>query len=173
MADTQETIADIIAEKRRQADEIERDVVEKMKRGEMTSDQYARELVADIRREADRLEAAHKRERGDCAKLRDALEKVQKKIKYLIGNLTVPNSLVASRMEINGIINAALAEPPRNCDVFTPNECRERFLKFCGRHYCNRNCPYFNCKDANECVLAFAQSPCGSGESNREKGGDK
>lgn len=120
-----------------------------------------------------RLEAAHKRERGDSAKLRDALEKVQKKIKYLIGNLTVPNSLVASRMEINGIINAALAEPPRNCDVFTPNECRERFLKFCGRHYCNRNCPYFNCKDANECVLAFAQSPCGSGESNREKGGDK
>jgi hypothetical protein len=68
MADTNETIADIIAEKRRQADKIERDCAEKIKRGEMISDQFARELVADIRREADRLEAAHKRERGDCAK---------------------------------------------------------------------------------------------------------
>lgn len=61
MAETQETTADIIAEKRRRADEIERDCAEKMRRGEMTSDQYARELVADIRREADRLGAAAKR----------------------------------------------------------------------------------------------------------------
>lgn len=38
MSDKQETIADIIAEKRRRADEIERDCAEKMKRGEMTSD---------------------------------------------------------------------------------------------------------------------------------------
>ena len=74
MSDTNETIADIVAEKRRQADEIERDCAEKMKRGEMISDCYARELVADIRKEADRLEAAHKREHGDCAKLREALE---------------------------------------------------------------------------------------------------
>ena len=64
MADTQETIADIIAEKRRRADEIERDCAEKMKRGEMVSDCYARELVADIRREADRLDAAYKREKA-------------------------------------------------------------------------------------------------------------
>ena len=82
-----ETIADIIAEKRRRADEIERDCAEKMRRGEMVSDCYARELVADIRREADRLDAAHKRELskirpkngadfgqlGDCAKLREAV----------------------------------------------------------------------------------------------------
>lgn len=74
MAKENETIADIIAEKRRRADEIERDCAEKMKRGEMVSDCYARELVADIRREADRLEAAHKREmvevesngKGEC-----------------------------------------------------------------------------------------------------------
>ena len=97
MAETQETTADIIAEKRRRADEIERDCAEKMRRGEMVSDRYARELVADIRREADRLEAACKRDKaaieadalavggmveaarkrgcGDCAKLRDALQK--------------------------------------------------------------------------------------------------
>lgn len=74
MAETQETIADIIAEKRRRADEIERDCAKKMKRGEMVSDCYARELVVDIRREADRLEAAQRR---DCASIerivRDAI----------------------------------------------------------------------------------------------------
>jgi hypothetical protein len=64
MAKENETIADIIAEKRRRADEIERDCAEKMKRGEMVSDCYARELVADIRREADRLDAAHRREKA-------------------------------------------------------------------------------------------------------------
>ena len=73
MTDTNEIIADIIAEKRRQADKIERDVAEKMKRDEMTSDQYARELVADMRREADRLEAANRREidvlKQRCAEL--------------------------------------------------------------------------------------------------------
>ena len=56
---------------------------------------------------------------GNAAKLREALEQVQKKINYLIGNLTVSNSLVANRMEINGIINAALAAPPRNCEMFS------------------------------------------------------
>ena len=45
-----ETIAHIVAEKRNRADEIERDVAEKMKRGEMISDQYAREVVADLRK---------------------------------------------------------------------------------------------------------------------------
>lgn len=58
-----ETIAHIVAEKRNRADEIERDVAEKMKRGEMISDQYAREVVADLRKEADRIEAAWMRER--------------------------------------------------------------------------------------------------------------
>lgn len=90
-----ETIADIVAEKRRRADEIERDCAEKMKRGEMTSDQYARELVADIRREADRLEAANRREvattkeslavgnSGDSAKLREVISTLRTALKEI------------------------------------------------------------------------------------------
>lgn len=72
---------------------------------------------------------------GNAAKLREALEQVQKKINYLIGNLTVSNSLVANRMEINGIINAALAAPPRNCDRFgTDNmEASLAYEEFCDR----------------------------------------
>ena len=56
-----ETVADIVKKKREQADEIERYVAAKMKSGETVLDQYARELIADIRRDADRLEAALKR----------------------------------------------------------------------------------------------------------------
>ena len=119
MADN-ETTADIIAAMR---DEAARADMEQ----ECSIDDAA--SAAKMMREfARRFEAAHKREMrdavtncnqfGNAAKLREALEQVQKKINYLIGNLTVSNSLVANRMEINGIINAALAAPPRNCDRF-------------------------------------------------------
>ena len=118
MADN-ETTADIIAAMR---DEAARADMEQ----ECSIDDAA--SAAKMMREfARRFEAAHKREMrdavtncnqfGNAAKLRESLEQVQKKINYLIGNLTVSNSLVANRMEINGIINAALAAPPRNCDL--------------------------------------------------------
>ena len=68
----QETVTDIIAQKRLRAKYIECDCAEKIKRGEMVSDCYARELVKDIR-----LEAALMRECGDAAKLREALMKCQ------------------------------------------------------------------------------------------------
>jgi len=73
----QETVTDIIAQKRLRAKYIECDCAEKIKRGEMVSDCYARELVKDIRLEAARLEAALMRECGDAAKLREALMKCQ------------------------------------------------------------------------------------------------
>lgn len=58
---------------------------------------------------------------------RQALVAVQKKIEYLCGSFNVPNSLVAGRMEINGIINAALAIPRRNCDVLSADDVKIRF----------------------------------------------
>lgn len=66
MSNMNETITDIIAEKRRRANEIERVCAEKVKRGVLVSEQFAagiRDLVADTRQEADRLEAALKREK--------------------------------------------------------------------------------------------------------------
>jgi hypothetical protein len=57
MADTNETIADIIAEMRG------------MGNYQRYSGDHARVL-------ANRLEAAHRRERGDCAKLREAVKAV-------------------------------------------------------------------------------------------------
>ncbi len=126
-----ETLCDIIAEKRRRAEAIERVCAEKMKRGEMVSDRYARELVANIRREADRLEAALKRERispdgeagaakrslegCDCAKLREALSDAC----YAMFNFLKTRSGGYEEMA-NALdkAKAALAAPPRNCDRF-------------------------------------------------------
>ncbi len=152
-----ETIADIIAEKRRQADKIERDCAEKMKRGEMVSDCYARALVADIRREADRLETAMNRERakieadalevggiveaarrevpGNAAAMREALTK--------IFNLT--NSLdedcAVDPVDIRNIAKAVLAEPVRNCDRLDVDDAFEAFTFICDATDC-RDCPY-------------------------------
>ena len=53
-------------------------------------------------------------------------------------------------------VNAALAAPPRNCDVGTENEQNERFLKFCTSMDCKRYCPLFK---ADSCELAWAQMP--------------
>ncbi len=118
MSERQETVDDIIAEKRRRAEEIERDCAEKMKRGEMVSDCYARELVADIRREADRLEAAHRRERGNSAALREALEAAELGLFWWQSgsmNRDKHRALIAT-------IKAALAAPPRNCDIYFTEE---------------------------------------------------
>lgn len=174
MTKENETIADIIAEKRRRADEIERDCAEKMKRGKMVSDCYARELVADIRQEADRMEAAHKRELeavGNAAKLREALSK------FCAYSAVVLNTGMFNRVHLEALLNmakAALAEPPRNCDVGTVMEQGKRFAAFC---YKNRNaesccgdCPAFNkgTPRGAECELTWAQMPY-----EAEKGGAK
>ena len=57
MGDTNETIADIAAEMRRAAVKVEARVGGK-------PNQFQRELIADLRKEADRLEAAWKREKA-------------------------------------------------------------------------------------------------------------
>ena len=123
MSDKQETIADIIAEKRRQADKIERNCAEMMKRGEMISDCYARELVADIRREADRLEAAHRRELaagGDAAALREALQAFAEWFDH--------DGSEDGYGDIRDKARAALSAPPRNCERFaTADDAKREF----------------------------------------------
>lgn len=158
MAETQETIADIIAEKRARADEIERDVAEKMKRGEMISDRYARELVADMRAEADRLEAALRREKaaieadalavggivgatakkslvvGDAAKLREALVNISK---YADCSAMRQHDEHTQHYieQIRKWAEAALAAPVRNCEKYkTPEDCMRAFVSYVRKH---------------------------------------
>jgi hypothetical protein len=69
----------------------------------------------------DRLEAAWKRESGDCAKLREALCEILSYIesfhKYIIpGKREKTTAIFAVADTIRGKARAALAAPPRNCD---------------------------------------------------------
>jgi hypothetical protein len=95
MADTHETSADIIAEMRRR-------IAVKMSDAWYTQEEW--------RKLCDRLEAAWKRESGDCAKLREALENLYDQICH--GE--TEQHVAANRQ----MIRAALSAPPRNCDRF-------------------------------------------------------
>ena len=66
----------------------------------------------DIRLMLDRFDAARKRERGDCAKMREALGKLRAELWN--------NTVIAGKrkFELYEIADAALAAPPRNCDRF-------------------------------------------------------
>ena len=96
MADN-ETIADIIAEMRG------------MGNYQRYSGDHARVL-------ANRLDAAHRRERGDCAKLREALEQVSELNDLWFDTFTLPDGATSIHDEIEDVISAALAATPRNCD---------------------------------------------------------
>lgn len=107
MADTHETIEDIIAEMRRC-------IAVKMSDAWYTQEEW--------RKLCDRLEAAYKREHGDAAKLREALEAIDKNTDLLdisediAPHLHPSHSFVA--VQIRKIVRAALSVPPRNCDRF-------------------------------------------------------
>lgn len=104
-----ETIADIIAEKRREANYIVQVAQGKCH----TRRDKAEDEARDIRREADRLEAANKREAsGNTAALHEALKPVKR---YLDG-------YTVNILELRRTVDAALTAPARNCDRFASAE---------------------------------------------------
>lgn len=120
MADTHETSADIIAEMRLGAtgdmpfayrigrpDRIVEYKTEDGKKYVQRSTVIESVTIDEL---ADRLEAAYRREFGDCAKLREALENLYDQICH--GE--TEQHVAANRQ----MIRAALAAPPRNCDRF-------------------------------------------------------
>lgn len=168
------TISDIIAEKRNRANEIERDVAAKMANGEMLSDLYARELIADMRREAERLEAAAKRECGNAAAMREALEKCVDLI-LRFGNAELVETPLEVIIDIETILKAALSAPPKNCDVGSAEEQVMRFDAFVrdrrGDLNCTGKCPAHNGVDFGvvRCVLQWAQMPYEEGGAERAR----
>jgi len=54
---------------------------------------------------------------------------------------------------------AALAAPPRNCDVGTPEEQAERQVNFCRDHPRCAGCPCVGRVKYNKCEFAWAQMP--------------
>ena len=152
-----ETIADIVAEMRALSNPISDGII-----------------AIDGRSIADRLEAAHRRERGDCAKLREAVKLC---LRGMCGYCRMDAEARGMTTEcVNGCevmlgAKAALAAPPRNCDVGTAEEQDERFHRFC---VMQRKGSCAGCPDpvggrtvANgirECALVWAQMPYEGGE---------
>ena len=151
------------------ANETTADIIAEMCDEGRTGESSCLEWVgAKMRDYADRLEAAHRRERGDCAKLREALEFIKQYFDK-IDPFNI-NTYTFSQIEvehINEAIDAALAAPPRNCDVSTVKELNVRYDKFCYAHRSPENgcggCP-LNGEPC--CELAWAQMPY-------EEGGDE
>ena len=112
------------------------------------------ETVADIMAEIVGRDAACRQPVTDChgsntAAMRDALLIVKR---LFDGRLMWQPDI----RKAHEAVNAALAAPPRNCDVGTEKEQNERFLKFCTSIDCKRYCPLFK---ADSCELAWAQMP--------------
>ena len=145
-----ETIEDIIAEKRERADEIERDVAAKMASGEMVSEQYAREVIADLRMEADRLDAAAKRERGNAAAMREALVELRNASRNFYNQILnsqyskILDKYTCERQGFPAVLhlryaipkaNRALSSPPRNFDLYdNKTDAETRFVEETGEN---------------------------------------
>ena len=65
--------------------------------------------------------------------------------------------------EAHKAVNAALAEPPRNCDVGTPEEQFKRFNMFCFPIKC-RECKLYTEEDLHDCIFRWLQLPYEKGD---------
>lgn len=101
MADTNDTIDGLLAEFRGYS-------------AGMPASYHVTMSWADFRRMLDRFDAALRRERGDCAKLREALDE-SRRIASGLGGCRLNDYWKLN--EIVRVCEAALSAPPRNCDV--------------------------------------------------------
>lgn len=147
MINGQETGADIISEMRRAKTEFpfvylmgEPDTPEVI-------DAKTKEIVAprkiNIRRVtvselADRFEAAYKRERGDAAAMRKALIRCATLGEYCFQDI---------HAEVANVSRAALAEPPRNCDIIPDEKLVDEFCRYLGYDPMNPNNGYADGQD--------------------------
>lgn len=85
----------------------------------------------------------------NAAAMREALKTVKR---YLDGyTVNVP--------EMRSQVDAALAEPPRNCDVGTAEEQAERYMNFCHNYPKCTGCPCVGRMLYHQCEFAWAQLP--------------
>ena len=125
-----------------------------------------RDIAKMLRQAADMMdraddEAAAKRERettsekssqvGNAAAMREALVIV----KRLFDGLLMWQTDIRKAHEA---VNAALAEPPRNCDVGTVKEQSEMFFEFCTPKRCDE-CKVHEDDSFYRCVLRWCQMP--------------
>lgn len=191
MASENETIAGIVAVMRHDA-ELCHDIWLNDPNNNSQSDSiceilndYARHIEAAWKREREELEryvaskmldgATIVDNRGNAAAMREALVKCSgialqwqaDEADGVAGTTDKPSARSAAEavMDMEFEINAALAEPPRNCDVGTAEEQGKRHNAFCRKHFTpdrlGGNCRKCPLKDRRgwSCQLAWAQMP--------------
>ena len=62
--------------------------------------------------------------------MRDGLNEIRSRLTYLYGHIDGTFDPPALK-EVYEIAGTALSAPPRNCDVGTPEDQRNRFMRFC------------------------------------------
>ena len=72
------------------------------------------------------------------------------------------------------VVDAALAEPLRNCEVGTEEEQAERFYSFCKKFQsgiqgmCSSECPCKECCDMCHCLIKWSQMPYEKGKTDEQ-----
>ena len=169
MSEKNETIAEIVRDKRELAARIKSSLSSVPARRD---DELAEARAHE--RDADRIEAAAKREKelrdvkrqpvGDVAAMREALEMMSTLFERGVICTSYANSAEEMEQieELYRKAKAALSEPPRNCDVGTADEQAQRYGKFCEEHDCYARNPLHACplhEDGFDCRLRWAQMP--------------
>ena len=121
----------------------------------------------------DSLEAAHERERGNSAVLREALTKVKEWMAHRIATCGFEASATVPTM-LEDVVLPALAAPARECDVGTPAEQTARFAEFCKSHRHSdmpkcAGCPLEDIPDGTGCSQALGQMPYNESEVSNDK----
>lgn len=105
---------------------------------------------------------------GNQQKMREALEFAARQLEDATESDEYGDDvvyLVGCMRTVAEACRAALAAPPRNCDVGTPEEQERRYERFCDSHKwvddeganaCLADCPLYN---TTECALHWAQTP--------------
>lgn len=113
--------------------------------------------------------------------LREALKVIRGMVNEELEDLkAISDEVRADFISIRGWCDHALAKPPRQCDMGTPDEQSERFENFCLKHIgCaeetgGRHCVGCPLEKASKnitqkCELYWAQMPYEKGETNGNK----
>ena len=110
---------------------------------------------------------------GNAAKMRDALRQVSRVAvemtrKTVTGESEDRKTVDEWALRLCDIVSAALAAPPRNCDVGTDEEQSSRYEELCDRHTCGSRCSATGCP-----MYEYDCSPFAWGQMPYEEGGAK
>ena len=98
---------------------------------------------------------------SNAAALREVVDEIKNTANSALTALSLGNYTASFLWDIISKCEAAVAKPPRNCDVWTEHRQYHRFCDFCANHKCDISCPAYpgGTFYHTECVMRWAQLP--------------